>query len=186
MSVIPLPEWDELSQEAREFYEERIKTHGRVTNMVKMLLYSMPAFRALEFYPVRNVLMDIIGPRATYLFCYAISMEDECIICTTYHAKLLKEMGIKAEDFEFTDVEKVLIDYGRALVRNPNNIDERIYAELKRLFTKEQIVLITAVGCRMIASNLFNNALKVDLDEYLFDVKFEKDEFLPKNSARNP
>lgn len=179
MSVIPLPKLEELSQEARDLYEKRMQKNGLVTNMVKTLLYSMPAFQALEFYPVRDALMDIIGTRAVYFYCYAISSEDECLICTTYHAKLLREMDIEAEDFEFTDVENVLIDYGRALVNNANHIDENIYTELKRLFSKEEIVLITAVGCRMIASNLFNNALKVDLDEYLFDVKFEKDEMLP-------
>ncbi|WP_223070493.1 hypothetical protein [Paenibacillus caui] len=178
MSIVPLAKVDEMSQEAKDFYESRVKENGRVTNMVKTLLYSMPSFRAMEFYPVRNELLKIIGTRAVYFYCYAISSENECLVCTTYHAKLLKELNISFEEFEFTEIEKVLIDYGRGLVNNPNAIDERIYAGLKKHFSNEEIVLITTVGCKMIASNTFNSALKVDLDEYLFEVDFD-DKIMP-------
>lgn len=162
-----------LEGEAKEIYERAEAKSGRVTNMVKTLLHSVPAFRALEFYPVRDVLAKRLGLRAVYFFCYAISTEDECIICSTYHARLLKSIGIRPEEFEFTEEEKVLVQYGRALAHNANRIDPSIYAELKRLFTEDEIVLITAVGCRMIASNLFNSALKIPLDDYLEKVDFD-------------
>ena len=42
-----------------------------------------------------------------------------------------------------------------------------MYAELARLFTPEQIVALTAFGAVMLATNVFNNALRVDLDGYL-------------------
>ena len=162
-----------LEGEARDIYDHAQQKSGRVTNMVKTLLHSVPAFRALEFYPVRDVLVKRVGLRAVYFYCYAISSTDECIICTTYHARLLKAMGIRPEDFQFTEEEKALIQYGRALAKDANHIDEAIYTELKRLFTDDEIVLITAVGCRMIASNLFNCALKVPLDDYLEKVDFD-------------
>lgn len=173
MTVISYVDPAKLEGEAREIYEKAEAKSGRVTNMVKTLLHSVPAFRALEFYPVRDVLAKRLGLRAVYFYCYAISSADECIICTTYHARLLKALGIKPGEFEFTEEEKVLVQYGRALVKDANNIPGVVYAELKRLFTEEEIVLITAVGCRMVASNLFNCALKVPLDEYLEKVDFD-------------
>ena len=83
-------------------------------------------------------------------------------------------MGIKPEDFEFTEQENALIAFGRAMVKDAANIPEEICARMKSLFTDEEIVLITAVGCRMVASNMFNLALKIDVDDYLFDVDFDK------------
>ena len=38
---------------------------------------------------------------------------------------------------------------------------------LARLFSPEQIVALTAFGAIMLATNVFNNALRVDLDGYL-------------------
>ena len=46
-------------------------------------------------------------------------------------------------------------------------MSDAIYAQLARLFTQEQIVALTAFGVIMLATNVFNNALRVDLDGYL-------------------
>jgi len=174
MSIIPLAQVEDMTPEAKEFYEAKLRDNARVTNMVRTLLHSMPSFRAMEFYPIRNELLNVIGTRAVYFYCYAISTENDCLVCSTYHAKLLKELNIAFDEFEFTEIENVLIAYGRGLVNDPNHIDPAIYEKLKEHFTNEQIVVITTVGCKMIASNIFNSALKVDLDEYLFEVDFDK------------
>ena len=42
-----------------------------------------------------------------------------------------------------------------------------VYARLAAEFTSEQIVSLAAFGAMMVATNVFNNALEVDLDEYL-------------------
>ena len=174
MGVVAYADKDKLTGEALEIYRKAEERSGLVTNMVKTLLNSVPAFRALEFYPVQDALAEKIGKRATYFYCYAISDADACLICTTVHARYLEEMGIKPEEFEFTEEEKALIAYGRAMAKDPANIPDDIYAKMKELFSDEEIVLITAVGCRMVASNMFNLALKVDVDEYLYDVDFDK------------
>ncbi len=46
-----------------------------------------------------------------------------------------------------------------------------LYARLAALFTDEQIVALTAFGAMMVATNVFNNALEVDLDEYLMEYR---------------
>jgi hypothetical protein len=180
MGVLSYVKYDNLSEEAKKIYDEKAKKSQKITNMVKTLLHSAPSFRAMEFYPIRDELVKVVGKRAVYYYCYAISSEDACIICTTYHAKLLKEMNLKPEEFKFTEIEKVLIDYGRALVKNPHNVSRDIFTRLKKHFNDEQIVLITTVGCRMIASNLFNSALQIDLDEYLYNVDLDDHFALPE------
>jgi hypothetical protein len=39
------------------------------------------------------------------------------------------------------------------------------------MFNEEQIVALTAFGALMVATNVFNNALDIDLDGYLEDYR---------------
>lgn len=174
MAYVSIPNEDELTEEAKQFYDAKIQKDGSISNMTHTLLRSMKSFYALEFYPIRDEMVKIVGSRATYFYCYAISSENECLVCTTYHARLLKHLNLEPGEFTFSDVEKVLIDYGRGLVNDPNRIDPSIFDRLKHHFSEPEIVLITTVGCKMIASNIFNSALQIDLDEYLYEVEFEK------------
>ena len=53
-------------------------------------------------------------------------------------------------------------------MRDANRVSDELYARLASQFTSAQIVALTAFGGLMVATNLFNNALRVDLDEYLW------------------
>jgi alkylhydroperoxidase family enzyme len=63
--------------------------------------------------------------------------------------------------------EEVVVDYGRQLVRDANQVSDALYARLSRQFAPAEIVALTAFGGMMIATNVFNNALRIDLDDYL-------------------
>ena len=65
--------------------------------------------------------------------------------------------------FQFTKKEELLISFGRALAKDPKNISDEIYTELKEEFTEEEIVVITAMGVLMVANNYFNDILKVEV-----------------------
>jgi alkylhydroperoxidase family enzyme len=54
------------------------------------------------------------------------------------------------------------------MARDPNGVGDDLHGRLARFFTPEQLVALTAFGALMIATNVFNNALRVDLDEYLW------------------
>jgi alkylhydroperoxidase family enzyme len=53
------------------------------------------------------------------------------------------------------------------LARDARGVSQRLFARLAQWLTPEQIVALTAFGGLMIATNVFNNALQVDLDDYL-------------------
>ena len=56
---------------------------------------------------------------------------------------------------------------GRALAVSRFKVPEEVYQRLAAHFQRTQIVALTAFGALMVATNVFNNALDVDLDEYL-------------------
>jgi hypothetical protein len=47
-------------------------------------------------------------------------------------------------------------------------VPDDLFARLADFLTPPQLVALTAFGGLMLATNVFNNALQVDLDEYLF------------------
>jgi alkylhydroperoxidase family enzyme len=59
------------------------------------------------------------------------------------------------------------VEYGRQVARDANAVSDELYGRVARCLTPDQIVTLTAFAGLMIATNAFNNALRVDLDEYL-------------------
>ena len=168
MSKIKCINYETESAEIKEAYDAQMKASGCVTNMKKTLSRSLPAYKALmEWFPLRDEVQKIIGARGVVIFCHGISNENECLICSTYFRREFVELGFTAEEFEFSEQEKALEAFGRRMVSEPNNVDDALFAEMQKYFSEEEIVLITAFGSIMIATNLINNVLKIDLDDNL-------------------
>ncbi|WP_154646909.1 carboxymuconolactone decarboxylase family protein [Kurthia senegalensis] len=121
----------------------------------------------MEWYPLQEEVAKVVGERATNFYCYAISTKNECLICSMFFKKILDDLGIDFENFAFTEEEQDLMEYGRLLVSSPETIPASLFDKLKERYSEQQIVLITAFGSMMIATNLINTALKVELDDIL-------------------
>ena len=59
------------------------------------------------------------------------------------------------------------MDFGRQLAKDPKAVDDALYGRLTQHFAPAEIVALTAFGSIMLATNIFNDALRVDLDGYL-------------------
>jgi len=170
MPRITLVEYEGTSAEIKKEFEDQISKNGRITNMKRTLLHSLPAFHALmEWYPLRTELLGFISERGLNLFAHAISAENHCLVCSTFFRKILIDGGDNPDNPRISEKEQVLIDFGRQCVTEPNGVDDALFTRLKGFFDEKQIVLLTAFTGLMIATNLINSVLKVDLDEYLSD-----------------
>lgn len=168
MAHISQVEYENASIEVKAQFDDLIQKNGRVTNMKKTLLHSLPAFHALmEWYPLEKEVEKFLGERAVNFYCYSISTQNSCLLCSTFFRKILVDLEIDFDNFSFTDEEKDIIEYGKYLVSDANNIPVELFAKLKKRYTEEQIVVLTAFGSLMIATNLINTALQVDLDDIL-------------------
>ena len=175
MSFLPMTDYDTASEQVRKEYDDQISKHGRITNMKRTLLHSVPAFKAyMEWYTLYDLLEPVIGDRALSLFSYSISNGNDCIICSTFFRKILIDSGDDPDNPTLSDTENLLIEFGSAICRDPHNIPDGIYEELSRKFTTEQIVLLISFAGIMYATNLFNTVAKVPLDEVLY--KYRKNE----------
>ena len=121
----------------------------------------------MEWYPLRDEVQTFLDPRATMLFVHAISSAADCLICSTFFRRLLIDAGENPDHLEMNERERTVVEFGRQLVRDANRVSDELYARLASQFAPQQLVALTAFGAMMIATNVFNNALRVDLDEYL-------------------
>jgi len=138
---------------------------GRVTNMKRTAARSAVALHALlEWYPLHDAVLPFLGERATSIFCHAISAQSDCLICSTYFRRELIEAGISPEQLVLGAKEKTLVDFGRQIARDANGVDDELFQRLRSFFSEDQMVDLTAFGALMIATNVFNDALQVDLD----------------------
>src|SRR5215204_4731421 len=142
--------------------------HG-VTNMKRTLAHVPAALDAyMRWYDLHAEIVTFLGPRAAMIFAHAISAQTDCLICSTFFRRWLIQAGENPDDLQLDDRERALAAFGRQLARDANGVSDALFAELARHFNPAQVVTLTAFGGLMVATNLFNNALKVDLDETLF------------------
>jgi hypothetical protein len=160
--------YEKASPEARKEYERQYRTTGTVTNTKRTLLNHLPSYHAYEEgMNLRSALLQFLSHRAFAVFAYAISMESDSLVDSTQFRKTLTDRGENPDELFLDDEEQALEHYGRQLSRNPNEVPNSLFGHLSQYYTPEQIVALTAFAGQMIATNVFNSALRIELDEYL-------------------
>ena len=169
MSFLPMTDYESASPAVKREYDDQIAKNSRVTNMKRTLLHNVKAFHAyMEWYTLWDEIIPFTGKRAASLFAYAISEANDCLICSAFFRKILVDSGDDPDNPALSETERLLMDFGQALGKNPNGVDAAVYDRLNAAFSVEQIVLLIAFAGIMAATNLFNNVAKVDLDEVLY------------------
>jgi hypothetical protein len=145
-----------------------VATGSRMTNMKWTLAHSPVALDALlTWYPLHDQVEPFLGQRRTWLFCHAISTASDCLICSTFFRRLLIDAGEDPGELRLDDFDELIVDYGRRLGTDPHSVDDALHARLAERLSVPEIVTLTAFGAIMVATNVFNDALAVDLDGYL-------------------
>jgi alkylhydroperoxidase family enzyme len=142
--------------------------HGVATNMKRTLARSPVALQALlQWYPLKDEVLKFLGERGVTLFCHAISTGNACLLCSSYFRRELIEAGEDPAALVLDEPLSAVVDYGAAMVAQPKDIDNEIWTRLEAAHTDAQLVTLTVFGTLMIATNIFNNALRIDLDSSL-------------------
>jgi hypothetical protein len=162
-----IPPVDETSAppQSRELAAAHAATGGRMTNMKWTLAHSPVALDALlQWYPLHDRVAPVLGERRTWLYCHAISTQSDCLICSTFFRRLLADAGEDPDDLQLDELDSLVVELGRRLAADPHTVDDDLHARLAERFDTAQIVDLVAFGAMMVATNVFNDALRVDLD----------------------
>lgn len=164
--ISPVTE-ERASADALRAMEEHRASGGRMTNMKRTLLHNVPLFEEMNrvMETANGQLREKIPRRAMVFFLYAIARGNDCAVCGGVFRRMLSEFG--AEDFDafpFTEEERDLIDFARALTEDPNHVPDGVYERLQRRYDEETLVVLVMNGVFSMASNYFNNITGVEPD----------------------
>ena len=156
-------------RERREALDQVVAAHGRATNMKRTLARSPVALRSLmTWYDLRDEVVAFLGERATLLFAHAISSRDglpDLLDVLSPAADRRRRRPGRPPAGRARSARRRIRPAAR---RDPHGVSDELFGRLAGDFNDDQIVALTAFGGLMVATNLFNNALRVDLDEYLW------------------
>ena len=163
MDIVSLIDIDNASQEVKDAINRHVAEGHSITNEKRTLLHNIPSFWALEgkSYELSAELKKFISSRAANLFEYAISVENDCLVCTTYYKKYMESIGVDINNVDYTEEEELVIEYAQAIVRDRKNIPLDLFDRIKARIGEEGLVVLTTMGMFMIANNYFNDILHV-------------------------
>jgi hypothetical protein len=174
MAHVKLVTREDLSEEGQKRWDaEIVRSGSNPTHMKRALLNHLPSYDALmNWYPLYGEVERIVGKRGAVVYSFAISTQNECLLCTTYFRRALKERGEDINGLDFDDVENDLAEFGRSLTRQHRS-DPELVARLVGRYGEEGLVALVGFGILMIGNNITNSFLNVELDAGLQDLADE-------------
>ena len=168
--ITPLPA-ENTTPDVQAAFDAHVTDYpgSRITNMKATLGRSLLAFQVyMQWYPLYEEVKKILCNRLAYLYAHAISEGSNCPLCTTFFRRIIIDNGERPEDLTLTNHEQAVINFGSAIAQNKGEIPDELYASIGEWYTDEQIVILVAFAGQMIATNVFNNVLEVNIDDYLY------------------
>ena len=168
MAMIPPIDYATASQDIRAEHDRELGLRGRMTNMKRILLHSPAAHRIYaEWFTLRDLLRPTLDDRAIWLLSLAIAGKCRAEIPVTFFRRALIDSGLEPEAIVPTSDEALLIEFGKAVAAGGNAVPDDIWAALKTRYDDTLLVNIVAFAGIMVATCVFTNAVRVDLDPEL-------------------
>ncbi|TPN76033.1 hypothetical protein FJ987_14575 [Mesorhizobium sp. CU2] len=156
------------SDEIRAEHDRELKLRGRMTNMKRILLHSPAAHRIYaEWFTLRDLLKPTLDDRAIWLFCTAIAETMRAEIPVTFFRRALIDNGFDPEKIQPSAEEALLMSFGKTVAIDANAVPDETWTALKSRYDETLLVNLTAFAGIMMATCMFTNAVKVDLDPEL-------------------
>ena len=158
-----------ISPSMKVAFEQHVQHYGgRITNMKATLGHSLIAFEAyMQWYPLYTEVEKILGKRMASLYAHAISCAADCPLCSTFFRKIIIDSGESPEKLELIESEKDVLNFGSAMAKDKGNIGNDLYNAVATKYNETEMVILIAFAGIMIATNIFNNVIETEIDEYL-------------------
>lgn len=168
MAMIPPIDYATASPEIRAEHDRELGLRGRMTNMKRILLHSPAAHRIYaEWFTLRDLLRPTLDDRAIWLLSLAIAEMCRAEIPVTFFRRALIDGGLEPEAVTPSTDEALLIAFGKAVAAGGNAVPDDIWAALKTRYDDTLLVNLAAFAGIMVATCVFTNAVRVDLDPEL-------------------
>jgi len=159
----------EISPSVKVAFERHVQEYGgRITNMKATLGHSLIAFEAyMQWYPLYTEVEKILGKRMASLYAHSISCAADCPLCSTFFRKIIIDSGEAPEKLELSESEKDVLNFGSGITKHKGNIANYLYNAVAAKYNETEMVILIAFAGIMVATNVFNNVIETEIDEYL-------------------
>lgn len=176
MARVKYIEEDEVKDpRVKESYERMRKKRGKVTNIYKALAYKPSILSTIGPFVAAVQEPDELDPKLKERVILKVSKINRSAYCYHAHQQISKKMGFSEseilevdnpENANISEAEKVALKYAETMTVSPGNIPDTLFNELKKHFSESQIVELTSLAALYNMINRFNEALKLDPEEY--------------------
>ncbi|MFQ5774959.1 MAG: carboxymuconolactone decarboxylase family protein [Kiloniellaceae bacterium] len=164
----------EVPEDVRPIYRRFAQDYGPFLNQVKVFAHRPPAVKH-----VMGLLLDladeaVLPKRPLEIALVVVSKLNECAYCVAHHTPRLVEQGLPPETVAnilepdcpgLDEVDRLVRDYAVQVTTKPQYMRDRVFDELKKHFTEEQIVELTLRTALCGFFNRFNDALQIDIED---------------------
>jgi hypothetical protein len=159
----------EISPSLKVAFERHVQDYGgRITNMKATLGRSLMAFEVyMQWYPLYAEVEKILGKRMASLYAHSISCAADCPLCSTFFRKIIIDSGETPERPDLTEAEQNILNFGSSIAKRKGNIADHLYNSVASKYGETEMVILIAFAGIMIATNVFNNVIETEIDEYL-------------------
>jgi hypothetical protein len=88
-----------------------------------------------------------------------------------FFRRILIESGDDPDNPQVTEVEQLLLEWGRLIAKDPTGIDDAFRARVEQAFNPKLRLILVAFAGLMVATNTFNSVAQVPLDEVLYEFR---------------
>ena len=161
--------------EILEAFDRMIKKRGKLTNIYKALAHKPEILKTIGPFVAAVQKPDELDPKLKERIILRVSKINRSAYCCHAHEQISSKMGFSRDEIEemndpvsanISDAEKAALIYAEALTVNPGSIPDSVYSNLEKYYSESQIVEITALAALYNMINRFNEALKLDPEEY--------------------
>ena len=145
-----------------------LQGHGALSASAAALLTSPPAFEAYQsWYALRDAAVPYLGERAIALFSYAIADAVGSLACSVAFRRILVDAGDDPDHPQVTETEKLLIDWGVLIAKDPGGIPQPFSDRLEAAFSPQLRVILVALAGQTVAAAVFAAVGRVPLEAAL-------------------
>ena len=173
--VIYIEEDTTDNPEVKEAFERMRKKRGKVTNIYKSLAHKPPILKTIGPFVASVQQPDEIDGKLKEKIILRVSKLNHSAYCCHAHEQISSKMGFTPEEImemddpqsaNISDAEKAALRYAEALTLNPGGMPDEVFNSLREYYSESQIVEITMTASLYNMINRFNEALKLDPEEY--------------------
>jgi uncharacterized peroxidase-related enzyme len=171
MTRVPLLAPSDLPPALAATYRAFVDSYGPFRNQAAVLAHVPPALEHLS-----QLLMELkqrqgLKPRYLELAIVVTSKLNQCAYCVSHHAPKLAVAGLSSAAVdalpdtthaELDAVDRLVIDYARAVTERPGRIEEAMFTRLRQQFSDAEIVELTLRIALCGAYNRLAEALQID------------------------